>query len=651
MANEGINWREIHKKELTDFVRQFYQTSYLWRQNAYHEKWDKYERNYRSIYDPDIKKRKAPWQSCLFVPSSNQNVEVITSALTKIHSGKKHALSLEPREMGDELQAEMNTNLMGYYLEKGNFPIGRYDTIKESGIYGSGFMKIFWERKYAKRRIRKPVLAGFMDMLTKGAIPGTKLKDVEMVEDVLIKNGIRYQHVHIRDIFLEPNSKDGARVIHRDKITYGELKRLADQGLLDKDSVKELWMHYESDKFEEDVRPLKFDQSLDDPKLPRPSYDKNHTVWEFHGPLPMKWVDLDMPEDTEEQKEKANEITPGKALVASGYWFLGSEEEPDQAMEPPILQVDYIRSGQTYGIGVCELMAGLQEELNEMTNQSIDNISLLMNKVIVAMEKYFVDINEIRSAPGAVWRVKENMNIDDVRKVVMEMQFSDVPSSSFKERFDRERQIQEVTAANRMTTGSAGMSNDTNQTLGGMELLRQAAFDRFTVYAYIIGRQFDVKVAKKTMELIYQNMEDETARLILGEQPIAMLNPETGMDDLIAKYALWKRMPPHELDICYDYVPADVFGSENKFQKSQDLMSWGQFIASTFPQWNPLPLVKKLGRLKDFSPEEITEMVGDLEGMMPTPMGMGQGVPSISKATKQATGEVSPPSESAIGAP
>jgi len=643
--SEKKTWREIHKTELVNFVRDFYRESYDWRQKAYHANWDKFEMNYRNIYDPAIKAKKAPWQSCLFIPSSNQNVEVITSALTKIHSGKKHALSLEPREMGDELQAELNTALMSYYLEKGNYQVARYDTIKEACIYGSGFMKLFWEKRYAKRRMRQPVVAGFMDALQGKGIPGQKLKDKEVVQEVLIKNGIRYQHVHIRDIFLEPNSKDGSRLIHRDKITYGELKRLADQGLLDKDSVKELWMIYENDKFETDIQPVKFEQSIQDPKLPRPSYDKNHTVWEYHGPLPRKWIDLDMPEDTEKQIEAANEITPGKALVASGFYYLGCEEEPDQAMEPPFVQVDYIRAGQTYGMGVCELMAGLQEELNEATNQSIDNISLLMNKIIIGIEKYFVDINEVRSAPGALWRLKGS-EIDDVRKVVMEMPFSDIPGSSFKERFDRERQIQEVTAANRMTTGAAGGAKDTNQTLGGMELLRQAAFDRFTVYAYIIGRQFDINVARKTMELIYQNVEDEAVRLILGMQPIEILPGE-----IIPKWEAWRRMAPQDIDIFYDYVPADVFGSENKFQKSQDLMSWGQFLASTLPQWNPLALAKRLGRLKDFSPEEVTEIIGDAEGMMQTPMGMGQGVPSISKPTKQATGEVAPPGESAIGAP
>lgn len=635
MAEENkIDWREVHKKEAVDFVRSFYRTCYDWRRQAYHTKWDTYERNYRNIYDPGIKARKKPWQAAMFIPATVTNVEVIVSALTKIGSGKRRSIGLEPREMGDELQSELNNDLMDYYLEKGDYAVSRYDCVKEAGIFGSGFMKLFWEKKYAKRRTRQVVMESFVEAVRQFRFQPQPKGFEEVVQDVLVKNGIRFQPVHIRDIFLEPNSTDGQRLIHRDRVTYNELQHLADQGFLDKESVDQLWMVKEGDSFEEDVRVVKQEQSQTDPNLGRPGYDKQHTAWEYWGPLPLKWINLDMPEDTEEQKRAAAEVTPGKILVASGYYFLGSEENPNYAMEPNFLQMDYIRSGQTYGIGVAQLMEGLQEELNEVRNQRIDNVSLLMNKVFVAIEKYVVDPKDVKSEPGNVIRLKGS-EIDDVRKVFTELPISDVPLSAFRETAELERQIQETTAANKVTITGSGQ--DMNGTLGGMELAKQAAFDRFTVIAFIIGRRFDVKVAKKCMELIYQNIDDESVRRILGMEPVEFLPGQ-----FFPRWELWKRQTPEEMDICYDYVPVDVFSEENKFQKSQDLMSWGQFLASTIPGWNPMPLAKKLGKLKGFSTEEITEIMGGIDQVIPTPMGMGQGVPSISKPTKQATGETPP---------
>jgi len=41
---------------------------------------------------------------------------------------------------------------------------------------------------------------------------------------------------------------------------------------------------------------------------------------------------------------------------------------------PPFLKMDYIRTSETYGKGVCQLMEGLQEELNEIRNQRVDNV-------------------------------------------------------------------------------------------------------------------------------------------------------------------------------------------------------------------------------------------------------------------------------------
>src|SRR3990167_1454555 len=425
---EKQSWRQVHKDELVNFVSNYYRTSYNWRETSgYHAKWDKYERNANAIYDPTIKGLKKPWQACMFAPSITPvNVELTTNALTKVLSSKPNPLGMEPREMGDELQAQLNSKVLDYEVQRSNFVIADYDATKEAVIYGSGFMKLYWRKQMAPRRVLKDVRESLVDAMKNFRLPQVIGKK-EGIEQVLIKNDPVCEKIHIRDIFLEPNSTSLDRVLHRNKnITYGELLALSKQKnsegnpMVDPDAMGELLRLVEGDKFESDLTTSMAGKGNDDPTLIRAEHDKKRTVFEYWGPLPKKWIDLDMPEDTEEQKEKANEILPGKVLVASAKLFLASEINPLQSMEPPFIQKNYIRTNGTYGIGVGQLLEGIQDESNEIRNLRADNVNLAMNKMFGVVEKYLVDTKDAVSSPGQVWRF--GPNVEDIRKVFTELQ-------------------------------------------------------------------------------------------------------------------------------------------------------------------------------------------------------------------------------------
>lgn len=650
----ATDWKETHKQEVVEFVRKFYKTSYDWRDNGstgYHAKWDKYERNYNNIYDPAIVAKKEPWQSTMFIPYTVTNVEVITSALYKILMGKRQSLVFTPREIGDELQAELQTDMLKYELDKSDFYIEFYKTLKEVGIFGSGFMKFYWERKEENRRIMKPIRRGLVDS-AKAFFQGRFEDPSEVVgfeqktENVTVQNRCRAENVHIRDIFLEPNAKDLSRLIHRQKVTYNELlglsklKNTDGVPLVDKKSVDELLKVKEGDRFEEDLAVIKYAIGETDPDLVRPDYNKLHTVFEYWGPIPRKWVSLEMPEDTEAQVEKAGEIVEGKLMVASGNYYLASEENPHPSMETPFIQFDYIKCGQTYGKGIAQLIEGLQEEGNEIRNLRVDNVNLTMNKILVVVEKFLRDPKEVRSAPGAIIRLKGN-EVTNANQGVFPLEIPPVDIGGFRESAEIERQIENTTAANRVTT--SGTPTGGNETLGGMELARQAAYDRFSVYAYVIGLTLK-KAVLKMMELSYQNSDQERIRRILGEHPVEYLPGQ-----LVERWRLYKVIPPHEMNDMYDVVPADIFGMENKSQKAQSLASMGQLFASLIPGWDPKPLLKRLGHFNDFTMAEVEDLLKAVpEGPIPTPMGMGEGIPSISKSTSSQTGEVAPPSENSF---
>lgn len=631
----SIDWVETHKKEAAKFVSDFYRKSFDWRNNgasSYHHKWDRWERNYHNIYDPGIRAKKETWQSTMFVPYSVTNVEVITTSLFKLLFGKRESIRFDPREMGDELQAELHSDVLAYEMDMSGIIEESNKILKEIGIFGSAFMKVYWKKTEENRKLIEPVRRGFVGtakelMSGRMADPRDVVGMKQTEKRVTVEDDCRVECVHIRDIFLEPNSRNTDRILHRQKnITYGELVRMSNMKtaggnvLIDKDSVAQLKNVRESDKFDEDTQVVQIEMGNSDPTLVRTDYDKRHTCFEFWGPIPRKWIDLEMPESTDEEIDKANEMVPGKVLIASGNYYLASEENPNPIPKPPFVKFDYIDCGQTYGKGICAIIEGLQEQGNEVTNLRIDNVTLTMNKVVGVLEKYLRDPNELKWSPGAVIRIKGDQ-VDDARKAIFPIEMGTVDIGGYRETTEIERQIQEATAANRVTIGSAGLKQDTNQTLGGMELLRQAAYDRFAVYAFMIGNKFK-EVASLIMSLSYQNSSPERNKQILGEIPLEILPNEW-----VPRWQAYRPLPPHEITKRYDLKIVDIFGMENRAIKAQQLTMYGELAAKLVPGFNSRPLLERLGHYNDFKKDEIGEILGKEETPLPSPMPMMPGGP------------------------
>lgn len=630
-----IDWIELHKKEAAKFVSDFYRKSFDWRNNgssSYHQKWDRWERNYHNIYDPGIRAKKEPWQSCMFVPYSVTNVEVITTSLFKLLFGKRESIRFDPREMGDELQAELHSDVLAYEMDMSGIIEESNKILKEIGIFGSAFMKVYWKKTEENRKMIEPVRRGFVGtakslMAGEIARPNDIIGMKQKEQRVTVEDDCRVECVHIRDIFLEPNSRSTDRILHRQKnITYGELVRMSKMKtaggnvLIDKDSVAQLKNVRESDKFDEDTQVVQLELGNNDPTLVRTDYDKRHTCFEYWGPIPRKWIDLKMPESTDEDIARANEMVPGKILVASSNYYLASEENPNPIPKPPFVKFDYIDCGQTYGKGICAIIEGLQEQGNEVTNLRIDNVALTMNKVVGVLEKHLRDTNELKWSPGAVIRIKGDI-VDDARKAIFPIEMGTVDIGGYRETTEIERQIQEATAANRVTIGSAGLKQDTNQTLGGMELLRQAAYDRFAVYAFLIGNKFK-EVASLIMSLSYQNSGPERNKQILGEIPLEILPNEW-----VPRWQAYRPLPPHEIVKRYDLKIVDIFGMENRAMKAQQLTMYGELAAKLVPGFNSRPLLERLGHYNDFKKDEVGEILGKEENALPSPMPQMPGGP------------------------
>lgn len=568
------------KQDLLSYAQNFYRASWNWRNQNKHQKWDKWDRNFHSIYDPTKRGRKEAWQTTMFIGITIQTVEVITSQIFKTMMAPKPPIQTVAGPAGDELQAELIQDAMEYELRKAAFDVNFYDALKECVRYGSGFMKFYWEKVVDTRPRKVPVyqtsdevIAGAPPEAINGEIPMPQpaMKGMEVQNvPVLLKNNLVARYVHIRDIFPEPNVKEWKNVLHRDKVTYDSIVR----GIKAKqffDVSDQLDYLIESQNFDQDIRQSKYDRGYFEQNREKSKYEKKHTIWELYCHIPRKWINFDIPEG-----DQAEELVPAKVMVASGTALLASESNPFFDGESPILKMDYIRTGEPYGKGIIELIEDEQDEINELRNLRVDNVNLLMNRIIAVIETALVSAKDLVSKPGAIIRLKAN-GLDDVRKAIFPLDMGDVTQSAYRETAEIERQVQERTGANRVTLGTSNEVRDTNQTLGGMELLRQTFNERLAAYGMLIEADFLLRAAEKTYTLIYQELNPKDLHPILGDHPVQVSeiqDPLTGMKKpvMVPRWAAFAFVPPEEISKSYLFKPMGIFSLENKVVKAAQVM-------------------------------------------------------------------------------
>lgn len=572
------------KAELLRYVQSFYRRSWDWRSQRFHSKWDKNDRDYNSIYDPQRAASKEPWQEKLHTGLTVQNIEVIHSQIYKTMMAPKPCVQTQAGPAGDDLQARLMQDCIADQFQKSKFDVNFYDSSKEAVKYGSGFMKLYWDKVVDTRRRRMPVqqtpaeqiqMAPPQALAGSAPMPPPALKGFQMQNvEVLIKDQLCAKYVHIRDVFPEPNTTDWLKVIHRDKITYGEIVRNILKGAFF--DVRGTLEHVtEGEHFQSDLQIIKNELGYFDTGRDLSKFEKPHTIWELWCPIPRKWIQFDIPEG-----DDAEELVPAKVMVASNVALLTSEENYLFDGETPLLKMDYIRTGQPYGLGVCDLIGDDQALSNEIVSMRIDNLNLILNKGLVVLENSLVNAEQdLVSAPG--WIVRLRSNTDDVRKAIQEIQFSDVTSSAYRENIEVGLRVQEKTGANKVTLGTSSQVTDTNQTLGGMELLKQMFNERVAALGMVIESAFLVRCAQKTYGLIYQRYGEDPngLRMILGEDPVQIGEIPNPMDPMgppiphmVPRYLAFAFVPPEVVNNAYIYKPMGIFSMENKIVKSAQIM-------------------------------------------------------------------------------
>lgn len=549
--------------EIVGMVMGRYESSKTWRRTR-RLIWDKCWQHMKGLYD---KAGKAAWQSTTFMPLTSKVVEIITSNLHSACFAPEMPIEWQTKRSDlDPLVRSVN-EIIQTDFDKCSAKAHFTDFLRNMCVMGTSIGEVGYKKEQetvmVKQRLPKDVIEMMKSMGMNGGeqfIPKT----------MLVKDYATITNVDLYDIYPQPEIQEFSKdtwVIHKSKITNRELK----MGSLDQDP------YYKFDNVSDELLQGSGNTRVDvDAEKQTRRYalldyqtfhhfldpDREHDLYTFYGQIPVWYLKPELIRD----KSRQYDSVPGCIKVVDGQWVIWKRLSPWRDAEPPYFKGNYIRiPGQFYGIGVAELVMGLQIEKNEIRNSRMDNINLSMNKII-AVIKDMVPPSEwhrLVSEPGAVWLFK---GVDDVKKAIQQIEFGNVTQDSWMASKEVDQEAQEVTAANKVTQAAGGSdsSDSGGSTFRGQMLNVQQATGRWMLYARLFEWMGLSPAMKKFYQRIYQFKTYEDAAEILG--------PE--------RAKTFQFLAPEDLEKVAKLVPLGTMTMENKgvelAQMNQFAMLWGQ---------------------------------------------------------------------------
>lgn len=543
---------KMRRHEVHQYLRSWLRTSMSYRKANYEEKWNRWRRNCRNIYDPAAKARKERWQNSMFVPISMQNKEIIKGQLYRtLISGLPYSLSPRPSGSMDESQ-DIKT-LVLREMERSRFEVASNNFFDDLTIYGTSFMKIFHEIRKAKRSKRVPTFEPpNLEQILQIKETGQGLKPSGFtrlpVEEVVVYKGISAYHVSIWDMFFSNNQRtlQGDSHCQRYWLTLQQIVDGIKEGYFFPEAYAALKDVGEDPKPPEDKQSEWTDLYKSSIRTPKTFMQVPHYCYEWWGLLPKKWLylreeELNLIDDPEE-------LMPCKAIF-SNEALLAVDFNDEYSGESPFLSTGYLMvPNEIYHIGPTEMIEQLQAAMNEDTNQRRDNVQLILNRMGVILERALVSRADLISRPGGMIRIKSNSS-DDVSKAFQWADTPDVTQSSYMETQNQERFAQSLSGAQVVAAGGGQIkAKDITQTKGGMQILKQSTQDRFNYYAMVIEADFITQVIKKYYSTIYSHIDPQDIQQILGPERASRFVLRT----------------PEEIENDYHFEPQGVFSTINQ---------------------------------------------------------------------------------------
>jgi hypothetical protein len=186
-----------------------------------------------------------------------------------------------------------------------------------------------------------------------------------------------------------------------------------------------------------------------------------------------------------------------------------------------------LEAHRAYPDGLAGLVAGLQREANEISNQRRENVALVLNKRFFARRGARIDWRRLlQSVPGGV------VEMDDVNTDIRWDSPPDVTSSAYEEQNRANVDFDEL--AGSFSAGSVATNRQMNETVGGMNLL-QSDSNVISEYQLRVFAETWVEPVLRQLTRMEQAYETDRAllRLAAGKENVASLGIEEVVPDML----------------------------------------------------------------------------------------------------------------------
>lgn len=546
------------RAELLSFCVNWYDVASTWRKQSYEADWIAFQRNADGRYDPALKNQKKDWQAKAFVDLTPTHRETIHAELFRLVNGSRPILDVTAGPGGDPIQAENIRDLQVRELEKSEFEVHHDRILEDADTYGSGIARVRWEEKVEDRIVRQPIPEPISPLRDPASVIRAMRGQRRIVgyqnvsQPRVLYRGVRLEHVSIWDFFPDPKALkiEGSPCVERSWITLGEVIDGIKKGYYMPEAGMILREQASTEAQPADKSQLQSERGISDQAPRRLDYQRRFEYYCFYGRLPQKLV---YPLLTEPLPiDEADKLVPAKVIFHKST-ILAVELNTSYRGEPPFEKLDYFPvNGRFYARGIPEMLRNPQQIVNEVVCQRLDEGNLALQEGVAVFEKALVNPEDLLSGgPGMVLRIDKKAigPNGDVRNAIFPLGRPDVKiNAGFTEVHEWERMAEGRTSANRVVVGNADRYQGANRTLGGQQLLKQTAGEKFAYIAMLQEFTWLKRILRAYWELIYSNAKAEDIVAALGME----------------RAQTFQLMTPEEIELSYKYEPKGIFEREAK---------------------------------------------------------------------------------------
>jgi hypothetical protein len=243
-----------------------------------------------------------------------------------------------------------------------------------------------------------------------------------------------------------------------------------------------------------------------------------------------------------------------------------------------------VESHRAYPVGGNKLAAPLQGEINDVTNQRMDNVRLALNKRYIVKRGSQVDTAALmRSTPGG------GVMTGDPDSDIRVLDYPDVTGSSYQEQDRLSQELDELTG--NFSSSSVQANRSLNETVGGMNLLQGDASEVSEYELRTFVETWVEPVLRKLDKLIAMFETDAVIKAVSAENADLQLYGQSAeLDELL----------DHELVVSVNVGMGNT-NPMQRLQQFQTIVGGVAQIPELAQRLNPEEIGKEIFSLGGFS--------------------------------------------------